>query len=337
MEKRPILDLFSNLWPEADRCREVWDVLPTIKGPLAVACSGGSDSVALLHILWAQPSLQARLVVFHFDHGVRAGDSAKDAQFVRSLADNLDLPFVLGRRQTDCKRASEADLRQARLEFFHGEMERRHMTHLATAHHLDDAIETLLLRLARGAGLEGLIAPRAVQRFGNGFVHLRPLITFRKKNLQTFLSKLNIPWNEDITNESMAYFRNRVRHQLLPLWERLEDRRNLVQALGRSRTLLTEDAIFLENYSRGIGRKLRSTSGLNSVEMRRIERPIRRRILLHFFLEHGCQNGRVFVDLVLRKLDRNEPFKISIGPNIFLQDDGATLSIIELQRNVETI
>lgn len=327
MDRKAIRDLLRRLIPKEQLCREVWDLIRGLDGPLALACSGGIDSVALLHILWSRTTRQGNLLVLHFDHAVRGEESAADAHLVRSLAKTLDLPFILGTRNPADGPTTESALRRARLDFFHGEMARRNVTHLATGHQLDDAIETLLLRLARGSGLEGLVAPRPVQYYGGQFIHLRPLIGVRKKTLRTFLERLQIPWREDASNESMDHFRNRVRHRLLPLWSALEDRRDLVRALDRSRELLAEDALFLEKIARETGRRLSVGIGLDSMELRRIDRPIRRRILLHFLLERGCQNGRAAVDLALRKLDRPEPFKISIGPDTFLLDDGKILSI----------
>ncbi len=186
--------------------------VPQGTGPVAVAVSGGADSVYLLCALWADESVRPRLRVLHLDHQVRGEASAGDARFVDALCAALGVPCALGQRAGQGA-ASEADLRSARDTFFAEQRIAIGFEILCTAHHLDDVVENALLRLTRGAGLAGLAAPRALQEFRDGHRRWRPLIAagLTKADLLSALYVAGIPWREDATNILPIAARNRIR------------------------------------------------------------------------------------------------------------------------------
>lgn len=185
---------------------------PASSGRVAVAVSGGADSVYLLCALWADEALRPRLRVLHFDHRVRGEASAEDARFVGDLCAALGVPCAVGTRAGQGM-ASEAALRAAREAFFAAQRELLGYDLLCTAHHLDDVVESMLLRLARGAGLAGLAAPRVLQVFRDGYRRWRPLIQagLGKTALLAGLRSAGIPWREDASNAEPVAARNRVR------------------------------------------------------------------------------------------------------------------------------
>jgi tRNA(Ile)-lysidine synthase len=185
---------------------------PSSEGPVAVAVSGGADSVYLLCALWADEALRPRLRVLHFDHRVRGEASAEDARFVMALSEALGVPCAAGAREGQGV-AAEAELRAARDGFFATQRARLGCFLLCTAHHLDDVVENVLLRLARGAGLAGLAAPRVLQPFRDGHRRWRPLIQagLDKPAVLAGLRAAGIPWREDATNALPVAARNRVR------------------------------------------------------------------------------------------------------------------------------
>jgi tRNA(Ile)-lysidine synthase len=185
---------------------------PAASGPVAVAVSGGADSVYLLCALWADEALRPRLRVLHFDHRVRGEASAEDARFVTALCASLAVPCAVGVRAGQGT-ASEAELRAGRAAFFAEQRVILGYELLCTAHHLDDVVENALMRLARGAGLAGLAAPRGLQSFLDGHRRWRPLIQagLAKPALLTGLRAAGIPWREDATNLLPIAARNRVR------------------------------------------------------------------------------------------------------------------------------
>lgn len=182
------------------------------KKPVALAVSGGADSIYLLCALWANPDCRASLRVWHFNHRVRGLASNEDAQFVREVCQSLQIPCIIGER-LESEPASEGELRQARNLFFADQRRESGIQILCTAHHHDDLVETLLMRLARGSGLTGLSAPRLWQKFRDGHERYRPLLAagLNKEAILHTLKSCGVTWREDATNLEPMTQRNRVR------------------------------------------------------------------------------------------------------------------------------
>lgn len=182
---------------------------------IAVGVSGGADSVALLRFLAAlRPQFGWDLVVCHIHHGLRGAEADRDECFVRALADQLGLPCAVSRIDAaalalrDHISVEEAG-RMARYAFFAqtaGEGGR-----IATAHTLDDSIETVLMNLVRGTGLRGLCG---IPRIRGNIV--RPLLDCTRAEVEDYLGALGQPYCTDSTNLTDDYTRNRIRHDILP-------------------------------------------------------------------------------------------------------------------------
>lgn len=166
---------------------------------MLVAVSGGVDSVVLLDIL--VKSDRYDLTVVHFDHGMRP-DSAADARFVEGLAAQYGLEFI-GKREELGVQASEDRARSARYDFLFAEVKKRDAV-VATAHHLDDVVESIAINIVRGTGWRGVaVLARA------GVV--RPLIGKTKEEIRRYALENRLEWVEDITNTGDKYLRNRLR------------------------------------------------------------------------------------------------------------------------------
>lgn len=182
---------------------------------IAVGVSGGADSVALLRFLAAlRPQFGWDLVVCHIHHGLRGAEADRDECFVRALAEQLGLPCAVSRIDAaalalrDHISVEEAG-RTARYVFFAqtaGEGGR-----IATAHTLDDSIETVLMNLVRGTGLRGLCG---IPRIRGNIV--RPLLDCTRAEVEDYLGALGQPYCTDSTNLTDDYTRNRIRHDILP-------------------------------------------------------------------------------------------------------------------------
>jgi tRNA(Ile)-lysidine synthase len=189
---------------------------------IAVAVSGGADSVALLRrLLEERHQLGIVLSVVHVHHGIRHAAAEEDAAFVAGLAEAHDLPFHLYR--TDAPAAAAANretleeaARNLRYGFFQQLMVGGLADAITTAHTLDDQAETVLHKLLRGAWTEGLSGIHPVLATEPGSI-LRPFLSTSRGVIEAWLRGLPQPWREDATNQDMAHTRNRIRHQLLPL------------------------------------------------------------------------------------------------------------------------
>lgn len=215
----------------------------------ALAFSGGPDSLALLLIFWAEgPGRWGRdFVVLHFNHRLRGRAAEADETFCRKVCAALGVRLVTGRWAAARRGASEAEARAARFEFFQREMKRRRTRLLWLGHQQDDIAESMFMRLARGSGAGGLAAPRPAQRFADGRVHLRPLLTLKKAEIVAALRASGAPWREDATNATADFFRNRIRRDVLPAWAAAA-RRDAFAGAARSRALLEEDDVALEGW-----------------------------------------------------------------------------------------
>lgn len=193
-------------------------------GKIAVAVSGGCDSVALLMILRHYCQMKKRQVcVFHVDHSLRE-DSQIDYGWVKSLAEKLGLEFY-ARRATrdDLKKLAgigvEAWARRFRYQSFAEMIVESGASQVATGHTADDQAETVLMRLMRGASIKGLagIRPKRILRLNKSEIKVwRPLLGCRRIVLEDYLGLCKQTWREDPTNKSSVFYRNRVRNDLLP-------------------------------------------------------------------------------------------------------------------------
>ena len=197
----------------ADGC----DMLPAPGELLLAAVSGGADSVCLLLILRQLAQTRGfRLACAHYDHRLRAEESARDAAFVRALCEKLDVPFYLGSGDVSAAakqmgRGIEETARAMRYAFLRETARELGAVRLATAHNADDNAETVLLFLARGAGSRGLagIAPR------RGAL-VRPLLFAERREIEAYLTERQAAWVEDSSNFQTDYARNRVRLGAMP-------------------------------------------------------------------------------------------------------------------------
>src|SRR5271170_2613276 len=190
---------------------------------VAVACSGGADSTALLRVLLERRhSLGLALSVAYMNHGIRGAESDQDEACVGALACRFDLVFHLRRVDTPAAaRANhqglEESARDLRYSWFWELLAAGQADAVVTAHTLDDQAETLLQRLLRGAWTEGLsgIHPVLKQVKQPGVV-LRPFLATTRREIEGWLRAIGQPWREDATNRDLTFTRNRLRHELLP-------------------------------------------------------------------------------------------------------------------------
>jgi len=171
-----------------------------------IAVSGGVDSVVLLDMM-AKYKTTNRLIVAHFDHGIRA-ESDDDARFAQELARQYRLPFEVRREELGAS-ASEQVARDRRYKFLN-ELAKKYDATIVTAHHQDDLVETIAINLERGTGWRGLSV------FTDSTV-VRPLLMKRKNELYDYAVVHHLEWVEDETNQSSAYLRNRLRKRTASL------------------------------------------------------------------------------------------------------------------------
>jgi tRNA(Ile)-lysidine synthase len=213
---------------------------------VAVALSGGPDSVALLHLLRdLEPDGDLTVAgIIHFNHQLRPA-ADEDERFCRDLAGDLPLPIEVGsgdvRGEARARKRSVEDMaRRLRYAFFEEAAQRLRADAVAVGHSQEDQAETFLLRIIRGSGTRGLggIRPKA------GLI-IRPLLDVPRERLRAFAAERQLAFREDETNQDLSIPRNRVRHELLPYLAR-EFSPNIVEVLAREASLAQTDEDHLQ-------------------------------------------------------------------------------------------
>lgn len=194
-----------------------------------IALSGGVDSVVLLNTIYQinqELEKPKRLILAHFNHRLRK-ESIDDALFVKKLANKYDVIYYVREWEEPADKNIEASAREARYQFMADIVERESVDVLMTGHHLNDLAETILMRLTRGASLRALRGidanyRRLILTNNQKAIHvqiLRPLISIDKQSLYDYAHQEKLEYVEDLSNLDTKYFRNRIRHQMIPLLE----------------------------------------------------------------------------------------------------------------------
>ncbi|MGZ3525925.1 MAG: tRNA lysidine(34) synthetase TilS [Thermodesulfobacteriota bacterium] len=251
---------------------------------LIVGVSAGVDSMVLLHLLNAyRRTFHLSLIVAHVNHGLRPEESEKEAELVREESVRLGLPFEYG--QFNVKEfqklgglSPQDAARRIRFHFFYDLLRRHHARKIALGHNAEDQVETILLRLMRGSGLQGLkgILPIREETV------IRPLLETRRAEIESFALEKKIPFLSDSSNLKQDYLRNRIRLSLIPRIE-AEYQPNFKEVLLRTSSILREENDYLEKGAEEAFEKLvRREEGdflFKFPEYRSLHRAIQRRVI----------------------------------------------------------
>jgi tRNA(Ile)-lysidine synthase len=203
--------------------------------------------MVLLHLLNAcRQTLNLSLIVAHVNHGLRPDESEKEADLVQKECERLGLPFEcetfnVKEFRTAGKFSLQEAARRLRFRFFERVLHKYDGQKIALGHHADDQVETVLLRLLRGAGLQGL---KGILPAREGKV-IRPLLEVWRHEIEAFAVKNNVPFLIDSSNLKEDYLRNRLRLSLIPLLEK-EYQPNLKEILLRTSAILREENDYLK-------------------------------------------------------------------------------------------
>jgi len=224
---------------------------------VAIALSGGCDSMALLRAmleLKEQHRGAGRLTAMHVNHHLRGADSDADSAWCQQQCAMLRVPLeVLSGAVTERAQAEgdgiEAAARNERYELLTQAAENAGVRYLLTAHNRNDQVETVLFRLLRGSGLQGLRGIPCTRRLTSVVTLVRPLLSCSRETLQAYLGDLDQNYRSDSSNEDLRFSRNRLRHELLPRL-RAEHNKEVDEALLRLSTQADEAQQFIRLHAR---------------------------------------------------------------------------------------
>ncbi len=186
-----------------------------------IAVSGGADSMVLLNLFnRLKKKWQLHISVAHINHGLRGRHSDLDEKLVRDTCRKIDIPFFSAKWNAPKKGNIQDAARMFRYNFCKSVGEKICVSTLATAHHGDDQVETVLSKLIRGSGVKGLCGISFISQH-DGMKIIRPLLNFRKKEIIAYAKRVGIPFRHDASNNKICYQRNKIRHIVLPLLEEI--------------------------------------------------------------------------------------------------------------------
>jgi tRNA(Ile)-lysidine synthase len=212
------------------------------KAKLLIAVSGGLDSMVLLDLI---SKTNIDFAVAHCNFQLRGDESDEDENFVKSFCEANSLQGFFQKFDTqqfveDEKVSIQVAARKLRYEWFYELLATENFDFVATAHHLDDQLETFLIHFSRGTGLDGLTGiPIQNDKI------IRPLLIFSRAEIETFANENYLKWREDSSNVSDKYVRNKIRHHVVPLLKELnpsflDSFQNTIQNLHQAQSLVDD-------------------------------------------------------------------------------------------------
>ena len=216
---------------------------------IVVAVSGGADSLALADLLnSSKRRFNLELCIAHYEHGLRGKDSIDDANFVENFAKSLGVKFFCAHGDVktfaaENKLSIETAARQLRYKFLSDVRQETNFEATALAHHANDQAETILMRLLRGSSSTGLSAMKFCTKSKDYGLLIRPLLRFKKTELEEYCRSRNLTPRIDATNFELDATRNKIRLELLPVLEKFNPA--IVESLCRLGEVSAEESDFI--------------------------------------------------------------------------------------------
>lgn len=231
--------------------------LPFIKDKkLLIAISGGLDSVVLTHLC---NLLSLNISLAHCNFKLRKYASDQDKEFVINLAQKsynqiFTINFDTKNYAKEQKKSIQIAARELRYQWFQELAETHHFDYIFTAHHADDNLETFLINLTRGSGIEGFTGIPVKK--GN---IIRPLLPFSRAEILMYAKEKDVKWREDTSNASTKYIRNKIRHQIVPVLKEINP--SLIDSFSKTLSHLQASQQLIENYVKEISEDFISKKG----------------------------------------------------------------------------
>jgi tRNA(Ile)-lysidine synthase len=209
---------------------------------LLLATSGGLDSMVMVHLF---QNLNHEIAIAHCNFQLRGIESFDDQNFVQEYAKANNIPIFVTQFDTenfakDYKLSTQVAARNLRYDWFYELLETQNYDFILTAHHADDNLETFIINLSRGTGLDGLVGIPSQ----NNTV-LRPLLPYSRLEILDYAKENNIQWREDSSNASDNYLRNKIRHNIIPSLKELNP--TFLDSFQKTQNYLQEAQVMIED------------------------------------------------------------------------------------------
>lgn len=261
---------------------------------ILLAVSGGVDSIVLFHLMQNIPETKRpKLSVAHVNHQLRP-EADREEQFVKQLASRYRVPFYsfIWEKAAHPDSGIEEAARNIRYSFFEQLMEQNKMNVLMTAHHQDDQVETILMKLTRGSTLAQLMGIAFSQSFSEGEL-VRPLLGFSKQMLYDLAKEQQWEFIEDSTNFELGYMRNRFRNEIIPLLrnENQQFDQHVIQFASDLEDLLEVSKTSIETAFNKVVRKKQDSWQIDRLKFSNLSAATQR-MVLKTLLDHLYKNEK---------------------------------------------
>ena len=270
---------------------------PFLKGKkLLIAISGGIDSIVLTHLLH---TLSFDISLAHCNFKLRGRESDEDELFIHQLAKDIDVKLFATQFDTETyaqneKKSIQVAARELRYQWFKEVLKTAQLDYIITGHNTNDNLETFLINLSRGTGLEGLTGIPPI----NGDV-VRPLLAFSREDILMHAIKNNITWQEDKSNASIKYIRNKVRHKVLPILKEINP--NLMSSFKNTLQYLSESQLIAQEKVEEVAAKIikKEADGVLKISIKALEKLNHQKAYLYQILkDFGFTEWNDVIDLI---------------------------------------
>ena len=298
---------------------------------IIVGVSSGPDSMALLHML--KNNIQCKIVCAHINHNVRK-ESIEEEYFLKNYCQKENIIFESLTIETYKENNFENEARKRRYNFYESLLKKYNSHNLFLAHHGDDLIETILMKIIRGSNLEGYAGIKTISYLEN-YKIIRPLLNITKKDILEYNKINNIKYYIDKSNEDIKYTRNRYRKNLIPFLKK-EDKLVHLKFLKYSNTLQEYD-----NYIKyEINKKIKDIYINNIIDIEKLnkEHPFMKKNIIFHILSKIYNNKpniikeKHLIDILNMTLDKKPNYKINL-PNNYIAKKEYNFIYIERKKD----
>ena len=296
--------------------------------PLVVGCSAGPDSMALLHYL--KNNTENQIICCHINHNVRK-ESIEEEKYLKRYCNKENIIFETMKIDHYQESNFENEARKKRYEFYEKTLKKYNSKYLFLAHHGDDLIETILMKIERGSNLEGYAGIKEISKL-NDYTIIRPFLKYTKEELIKYNKMNNIKYYIDKSNQDTTYKRNNYRHNILPFLKK-QDNNIHKKYLTYSKTLL-EYVDYINDEISSIYNKIIINNQINITELKKTH-PFLQKNILYKFLNNYYQNQpniitNKHIESIINQINNQKPNTIiNLPKQTISRKEYSTLSIIK--------
>ncbi len=287
---------------------------------IVVGCSAGPDSMALLHYL--NNNMNNQVICCHINHNVRK-ESMQEEEYLKNYCQKESIIFESIKIKNYKENNFENEARKKRYAFYEKTLKKYHSKYLFLAHHGDDLIETILMKIERGSNLEGYAGIKEISKKNNYYI-IRPFLKYTKKELIKYNKENKITYFIDKSNSNQNYTRNRYRKNILPFLKK-QDRNIHKKYLNYSKILL-EYHNYITDEITVFYKEIINNNKINLIEFKKLHPFIQKNILYKFLNTYYQNKDNIIknkhIEAIINQINNKKP-------NITIDLPNNTISIKE--------